>query len=378
MLLGVIVLVLVGVIAYFHYVQGLFSATISAICAMLAAVITVSYHENVINSLLKGAMAGYAEGMILVAMFALIYVILRVIFDNLIPGNVRYPLLVDKIGSAIMGVFAGLFSIGIFALAVQTLPFGASVGMYARFPVASRPVTYAGPGGRGQDGLTFDEMHDTTFDPAKESNIFVPADSFVIGVVNVLSSGALSNDHPLAAIHPDWQTELFGQRAGVQVGAKHVAYNLPGLQTVTLDDVFRAPDNTVQIDGEFISIRETPLSPIKLNPAEMFLVVRIHFTQDATDDDGIGPAWSRGAVRLRGLARAGRHDNLQRLHLSARSKMPTRSSSTSRMIPWSSTATRASIFCSWYPTKNTSTATTSSSRPRRAPIWRSSRACSLK
>ena len=74
-------------------------------------------------------MAGYAEGMILVAMFALIYVILRVIFDNLIPGNVRYPLLVDKIGSAIMGVFAGLFSIGIFALAVQTLPFGASVGM---------------------------------------------------------------------------------------------------------------------------------------------------------------------------------------------------------------------------------------------------------
>src|SRR5215218_409914 len=100
MLLGVIVILIVAIVAYFHYVQGIFSATISAVCAVLAAVVAISYHETVVASLLKGTAANIAHAMMLCALFAFTYFILRIIADKTVPGNVRYPLMVDKIGAA--------------------------------------------------------------------------------------------------------------------------------------------------------------------------------------------------------------------------------------------------------------------------------------
>ena len=124
MIFPLAILILVGVIAYFHYVEGLFSATISAICAILAAVLAFSYHEVIIFTLLKGKVANYAHAMILVTLFALGYLILRVIFDKAVPGNVRFPLYVDRVGGAVMGIIAGVFATGILAIAAQSLPFG--------------------------------------------------------------------------------------------------------------------------------------------------------------------------------------------------------------------------------------------------------------
>ena len=67
-MLGVIVLLLIGVIAYFHTCR-VCSAHDIRDSPSIAAMIAVSYHENVINLLFKGAMANYAEAMMLVAMF---------------------------------------------------------------------------------------------------------------------------------------------------------------------------------------------------------------------------------------------------------------------------------------------------------------------
>ena len=169
-MLGIIILLLIGVIAYFHYVQGLFSATISAVCAIIAAIVAVSYHENVIDLLFKGAMANYAEAMMLVALFVVMYVILRVIFDKSIPGNVRYPVMVDKVGAAAMGVVAGLFAMGVLVLAAESLPFGPSIAGYARYSVQDRPVVI--PGNRGQqDSSTFDEVKDSVLNESRTASI---------------------------------------------------------------------------------------------------------------------------------------------------------------------------------------------------------------
>src|SRR3954468_3967644 len=138
MVLGILVILIIAIVAYFHYAQGFFSATISAICAVIAAVVAVSYHETVVASLLKGAMANMAHAMMLCAIFALTYIILRIIADKSVPGNVRYPLMVDKIGAGLMGIIAGLFASGIVALAAGELPFGPSVGQYVRYSTDSR------------------------------------------------------------------------------------------------------------------------------------------------------------------------------------------------------------------------------------------------
>src|SRR4051812_38541526 len=123
MILGPAILLSILAIGYWHYVQGLFTATLSAICAILAAIVAVSYHESIIAMLLKGAIANQAQGATLVFLFAIVYVLLRQFFDRLVPGNVRYPVLMDKVGAGVMGIVAGLFATGVLAMAAQALPF---------------------------------------------------------------------------------------------------------------------------------------------------------------------------------------------------------------------------------------------------------------
>src|SRR5687767_11781931 len=133
MILTIIILVLVGAIAFFHYTQGLFSATLSAICTILAAVLAFSYHEVVVDMLLGGRFAGSAHAITLVVLFAVIYMVLRVMFDKMVPGNVRLPLLMDKIGGAAMGLVAGVFAGGIILIVAQYLPLMPSVAGVARY-----------------------------------------------------------------------------------------------------------------------------------------------------------------------------------------------------------------------------------------------------
>ena len=101
-MMTLIVLVLVGAITYFHYVQGLFSAALSAMIAVIAAVLAFSFHEPIVR-LLGGKMADQAAAVALVGVFAITYFALRFLFDKYIPGNVQVPLMADKIGGAFMG-----------------------------------------------------------------------------------------------------------------------------------------------------------------------------------------------------------------------------------------------------------------------------------
>ncbi len=52
MIFSILMIVLVGIIGFFHYTQGLFSATISAVIAVIAAMLAMSYHEVLVTSLL--------------------------------------------------------------------------------------------------------------------------------------------------------------------------------------------------------------------------------------------------------------------------------------------------------------------------------------
>src|SRR3982751_3342807 len=116
MYFSIVIILLIGVIAYFHYVQGLFSSVISAVCAAVAAALALAYHEPLAQLAFAQKMSDHGYGLTLIAMFAIIYLILRVVFDSAIPGNVRLPAIVDKVGGAITGAIAGMFAIGILAI----------------------------------------------------------------------------------------------------------------------------------------------------------------------------------------------------------------------------------------------------------------------
>src|SRR6266516_2357009 len=85
MIFGIIVLAIIGIVGFFHYVQGFFSATLSSVITVIAAVLAVSNHEQVVEAVLGGKAANIAHGMTLAVMFGVIYLILRLLFDKMVP-----------------------------------------------------------------------------------------------------------------------------------------------------------------------------------------------------------------------------------------------------------------------------------------------------
>ncbi|HWB53365.1 MAG TPA: CvpA family protein [Tepidisphaeraceae bacterium] len=289
MIFSILILVLVGIIAFFHYTQGLFSAAISALLAIVSAAIALSYEEVIVNTWLQGKFADEANAIVLVVTFAVVYCVLRFIFDAAVPGNVRLPVLADKVGAGVFGVIAGIVTAGIIAIAAQMLPFGPVIAGYGRFEtVASRHVILSEGMRQAQDMEIHDELKNG-FDTDSQRKLILPVDDWVMNFVSYLSepSGALAGERTVTSIHPDWLNELFADRLGVEVGGKRVAMNVGKNQQVKVTGVY-APASLPEIGGESKDIREQqPSGEVKSNSSQMLLVVRIMFDRDATDDDNL-------------------------------------------------------------------------------------------
>lgn len=305
MIFAIIILVLVGVIAFFHYTQGFWSATLSAIIAVFAAVLAVGYHESVVETLLKGKVADYANGFALIAVFGLTYLILRLIVDKAIPGNLRLPVILDKVGAGIMGFIAAIFSVGVVAVAAQTLPFGPQIGGYARYEMTKEREAAISVTGRQQyqDIKIAPQVDATTLDDeeATKTGLLLPVDNWLIGLVSHLSDGgSLAGQRTLEEVHPAYLDELFAQRLGIQPGANHVAMNAPK-QQVEVTGLFRAPPTIPQADAELANSRpnNTPVTYPRPKEGQMYLVVRVLFHGGA--DSGGTPEYVRfspGSIRL--------------------------------------------------------------------------------
>src|SRR4051794_21537012 len=298
MIFGVIVILLVGVVAYFHYVQGLLSGVLSATCAAVAAVLAFSYHEQLAQLALGGKLADQASAIMLVALFAIIYLILRVIFDNMIPGNVRLPAIVDKVGGAIAGLIVGVFAVGILAIAAQTLPFGPVIGGYSRYQVAEANDVKVPTQGQSQDTIVYNELKTEKIDPDQSMHLILPVDDMVVGMVSKLSEGgSLEGDRTLASVHPNYVDEAFFNRLGIQVGAKHVALNAEKQQQVKVDGLFSI-DKLDQVDAEIKEIRQRKdLKPIASTAGNQIRVAGVSFSEQASDDDHLVRV-SPASVRL--------------------------------------------------------------------------------
>lgn len=304
MVFGIIIIALVGVIAFFHYTQGFWSATLSAVVAVFAAVLAVGYHESIVNTLLKGRIADYANGFALVAVFGLTYVILRTIIDKMIPGNLRLPVILDKVGAGIMGFVAGVFSVGVVAVAAQTLPFDPQIGGYARYVMTEEREEAIQVVGKSQYQETriAPQVDATTLnEDATKEGLLLPVDDWLISFVSGLSDGgSLAGQRKLQDIHPAYLDELFAQRLGIQMGANHVALNSEK-QQVQFNGLFRVPSGIRQVDADIPTSRpgSTPVSYPPPKAGQMYLVARVQFLDGA--DGGKSPElvrFSPGSIRL--------------------------------------------------------------------------------
>ena len=158
------------------------------------------------------------------------------------------------------------------------------------------------PGRQSRETATWSELKsDTpTFAPEDLSRLFPPVDDILINTVRYLSDGgSLAGSRTLASVHPDLLQELFGQRLGIQVGTNRVATNLPNIggDQVNVKGVYVA--GPVQPFDQMPSVfRKLDLNAAKnLGRSEIFLVVRVGFNRNASDNDGL-VRFSPGSARL--------------------------------------------------------------------------------
>jgi hypothetical protein len=298
MILSIVVIVFVLGVAFFHYIQGFFSATLSAILAIVSAMLALSLLETLTEGPLAGTAPEWMPSIVLLMTFAIIYVILRTIFDKLIPGNVRMPPLLEKIGGGVMGIVAAIFAVGICVIALQQMPLGPSLAGYTRFETDGERHTTVlvqqgnAPGAnRAKDAATYEELTSDHFDKEKASRLMFPVDQMVINMMDHLSeNGSLQAGKPLKSVHPAWLDEMFGQRLSYQFGINRTAINAQSKNKneVTVEGVFllpQKPDPATVTDSEFKKVRGTPLTLKPLPADEMRVAVRVKLAETLADKD---------------------------------------------------------------------------------------------
>lgn len=311
MIFSILVILLLALVVYFHYLQGFFSAALSAVLVVISAMIAIGYHEDLVYTLLGGKYAAQAHAISLVCLFAIAYIVLRQIFDRLVPGNVRFPVTVDKVGAAVSGIIAGVFSVGIVVIAAHALPFGPSIAGYTRYPIEFEKELAVHQNQRAVDAQ-YDLLDAERFLNNEPEKLLIPVDDIVVSFAErVTSPGApLSSGRPLTSVHPDYLQELFGQRIGMQLAASRVAQiensleviGVYAAQSLAQDDqerwimMGRMPSG---IRGPESSPPPPPLpATLKPEPGQALLVVRATLDVGAADKKSNLVSFGPGNVRL--------------------------------------------------------------------------------
>ncbi|MBC7782947.1 MAG: hypothetical protein H7144_03835 [Burkholderiales bacterium] len=303
MIFSILILLIVAGITYFHFLQGGFTSAISAGCAALATLVAFGYYEQIVVSLQPGAMVDQAQAMVLIGLYGVTYIILRVIFDAVVPGNIRLPLWVDRGCAVAFGLIAALMAGGVFAVGGQLLPFGPSAA-FARYELREREVTLpraaAGSAARSDlDSQIRSELVPDTLEPAKRSSMLLPADDLVLSLVSTASEGAFQGNIKFTEMHPDLGTEAFANRVGADSGVRRVVINGAKDAQVAIPDSGLSIINPFPtlIDSEIRELRPDSKSlTFPKDNSKKLLAIRALFRDTAADTDGyvrIPPAAAR-------------------------------------------------------------------------------------
>ncbi|MFI5380797.1 MAG: CvpA family protein [Tepidisphaerales bacterium] len=294
-MISVFIIIIIGVVGYWHYTQGFFSSTLSAFLATVAAVFAVGWHEKLTDMLLKGRFADEAYAITLVAIFVLVYSLGRLTFDKLVPGNLRFPAIVDKIGAGVMGVIAGLACAAIVMLAAQTLPFSESILWWERYEVAyDKQTTVQRERDWQQIDARYDELSPEKFLNNQPNSPVVAPDEMLLGLVGLLSSenGSLSTGRPWGAVHPDYLQELFGQRLAQMPNARHCALaEKIAIADVCSETTFEQFDQERFVTQQGVAVgtrgprsKVSPMAPVRKATANtVFIIVRATLDADNRD-----------------------------------------------------------------------------------------------
>ena len=125
-MLAVITLVIMLVVAYAHFREGIFTALSMLINIILAGVVTCNFYEplaDYVDPLLVGSfLAGYEDFLFMLLLFAGTLGLLRMVTNNLANILIEYHPLLQQLGAGLLGLVSGYLLGGFLLCLLQTLP----------------------------------------------------------------------------------------------------------------------------------------------------------------------------------------------------------------------------------------------------------------
>lgn len=171
MIANIVILFFLLLMMAFWAKQGLFSSLLHLMMVILAGALAFAFWEPVAFMLLNtGTMAtAFAWGVALLLLFGVLLVVLRVLVDKLVPGNLQFPGWANLVGGGVLGIVSGILTAGMFILGLQFMPMDPAVAGYEPYTVA-------------MDGQT---------EPSGQS-LWVPVDTITSDFFEDLSAGVFS------------------------------------------------------------------------------------------------------------------------------------------------------------------------------------------
>ncbi len=204
-ILDIIIIILIGLIAYWWANQGFLSGLLHLVCVITAGALALAWWEPIVidNLLSKSWWSGLMPGTMLLGTFLVALVLLRMASDKLAFGNTRLPRPVDMVGGGILGAISGVLTTGLLLIGIGFI---------------DQPQEILGHTGwaRDQEGIV----------APPDSGLWLPVDTWTANFFELLSVGALRPDlggQPLADWNPDLdrQASLLRDR---NTGADHKSF----------------------------------------------------------------------------------------------------------------------------------------------------------
>ncbi|MEO0586016.1 MAG: CvpA family protein [Planctomycetota bacterium] len=247
MILNIVVILFILFMIYWWGAQGLFSAFLHLTITIVAGAVALSLWEPIAVPLLGTPLGTLAWGLALVAPFALLLIVLRVLSDKLIPGNVQYqPILSNVLGGA-CGFAAAVLTAGLMVIGLGFMPMG---------PFLFGVQPYA---------LTTDNNQLLVSDSGDGmSSLWVPVDSWTEQFYDFASRGSFGTGTPLARYQPDLAQQAHLSRLTVDEKVSNVV----APSTVEITNVFVHPTVVPGLDDDI-----TANFPAEYNQADHKVLV---------------------------------------------------------------------------------------------------------
>lgn len=218
--------ILILTVTFYQGLQGVFSALINCVLTILAAVLAFGFYEDLYQMQLATYQPDHGRAIALIGIFVVTLLILRTAVDQLIKGNLHFPIYLDRAGGGVIGIITAMVIIGMLAIGFQMLPFGSSFLGFSRFSLYDRTsnkevlnaVKVGGPG-KGMDddyknALFRSEVEWNTLKTSRH-NLWLNPDGFTVALVSYLSEFALQGRNGFADLNPDFLDYLHHMRDGL-------------------------------------------------------------------------------------------------------------------------------------------------------------------